>query len=132
MPTSSLHIREVLDEAVRSLAVSSSPLQKRLESAGSILLRGLSRESLVFSEDRELFDQICAALGAHAGLGAQDPVGQSVAAMSDAMREWVAGAILDLRDTMMGRAIHDARATPKRELRWRIGRPGTHGPAANG
>lgn len=106
-----MHVREVLDEAVRCLAVSAAPLQQRLELSGTVILYCLSRDDFSFNEDRELFDQIGNALTASAQRDTDEPIGLAVQAMSDIRREQVAGSIVDLRDTLMGRAIREARVT---------------------
>jgi hypothetical protein len=83
---------------------------ERLQAAGVVML-GLSRADFIDSEDRELFDQIktpLTKLGAGPG---RDPLERSVEGMSDALLEEVASGILELRDTLMGRAIREARFT---------------------
>jgi len=109
---SGLHVREVSDRAVRSLAVSSDALQERVSAAGAILLEGVSRADFPVGEDRDLFDQI------QLGLLELDLVGDtgtSTEAISDDALKSLAGAILDLRDTIMGHAIREARIAAARQ-----------------
>ena len=112
---SGFHIRETLDAAVRNLVVSSSPLQERVRAARIIIVDRLSPTDFADSEDRELFDQIAAALAAAPSAG--NIAGPSAVAdqMSDATAEGIASDILDLRDMAMGRAIRNARMTRQRE-----------------
>jgi hypothetical protein len=66
--------------------------------AGIIVLSGLSREDFDEPEDRHMFDGIARQLSE---LSEGDgPSGASVASLEE-----LAGDILDLRDTLMGRAI---------------------------
>jgi len=114
-PTTSvspLHVREVSDRAVRRLAVSSDSLQERLRAAGAALLEGISRADFPAGEDRDLFDQI------QLGLLELDLVGDSgtsTEAISADALESLAGAILDLRDTIMGHAIREAQMATARQ-----------------
>ncbi|HEV7162496.1 MAG TPA: hypothetical protein VGN25_04500 [Solirubrobacteraceae bacterium] len=108
--------REVLDSAVRRLAVSRAGLLERLYSCGAILIGELSREDLADPEDRELFDQIRMGL---VGLGVS---GQTSSALDVAPPEGdleaIANEILDLRDTIMGRAIREAAKREEEPLDW--------------
>jgi hypothetical protein len=103
-----MRVRDTLDEAVRCLAVSPSPFPERLRAAGSVTLLHLSRADFAHDEDRELFDQIetsLTKLGTHPW---HDPFHTSVEGMSDSLLEQVAAEILALRDTIIGRTIHEA------------------------
>ncbi|MHB8235620.1 MAG: hypothetical protein ACYDHT_13295 [Solirubrobacteraceae bacterium] len=106
MSATELFIRDTLDAAVRSLAISTDGLNDRLYAAGTILLSALSRTDFAESEDRELFDQIRTALERLTPAGGRDALTTSVQAMSEVMAEQVASEILDLRDTAIGRAIY--------------------------
>jgi hypothetical protein len=107
-PVGDMRVRDTLDEAVRCLAASASPLPERLRAAGSLALLHLSRADFVHSEDRELFDQIetsLTKLGTHPW---HDPFHTSIEGMSDSLLKQVADEILALRDTIIGRAIREA------------------------
>ena len=106
-PTTPLQLREALDDAVRCLAVSASPMRVRLHAAGTIIL-GLTRADFVCHEDGELFDQIATTLTKLGAGASPDHLQRSVERMSDVLLEEVANAILELRDTLMGRAICEA------------------------
>ena len=108
-------IRETLDEAVRRLSVSASPIQERVRASGMLILDRLSPTDFASPEDRELFDQIHAALADTSCAGDADRPGAVTDQMSDATAEEIASDILDLRDTAMGRAIRHARMTRHRE-----------------
>ncbi len=108
--------REVLDSAVRRLAVSPAGLLERLSSCGAILTGGLSHEDLADPEDRELLDQIQKSLG---GLGVSGHASSAPeVAPSAADLEAIANEILDLRDTIMGRAIREAANHDEEPLEW--------------
>ncbi|HEV2944044.1 MAG TPA: hypothetical protein VGX26_02885 [Solirubrobacteraceae bacterium] len=109
--TSALCIRDTLDEAVRRLSVSASPVQDRVRASGMVILAGLSPSDFASSEDRELFNQIHAAFADTSSPGYADGPGAVADQMSDATAERIASDILDLRDTAMGRAIRNARMT---------------------
>jgi hypothetical protein len=96
----SVYTRDVLDEAVRCLALSSGPILDRVLGAGEILTSGLCRSDLPDREDRELFERIELTLAA---LRDDD-----VDNVSDVTVDATAVDILDLRDTLMGRAILEA------------------------
>jgi hypothetical protein len=114
---SEFDVRETLDEAVRHLAVSSSPLQERVRAAGMVILAGLSPTDFGSSEDRELFDQIHAAFADASSSDGSDRSSAVTVQMPDETAEGIASDILDLRDTMMGRAIMNARRTTHAEVR---------------
>jgi uncharacterized protein (DUF58 family) len=120
-PASAFDIRETLDEAVRRLAVNAGPIQDRVRRSGLVILDRLSPTDFACSEDRELFDQILAALAEASRSDADRPSGVSHQ-MSDATAEGIACDILDLRDTAMGRAIRNARVRTHRKPRGRVGR----------
>jgi hypothetical protein len=90
--------RDVLDAAVRCLAVSGTALSERLGLAGRIVMSGLAREDFDEPEDREMFDRIARELS-------ELPKDEGLGSASEASLEELAGDILDLRDTLMGRAI---------------------------
>jgi hypothetical protein len=108
--------REVLDSAVRCLAVSPAGLMERLSSSGAILLSGLSHEDLVDPEDCELFDQI------QVGLMRLGVTGHASSAPDVALPTGnlaaLANEIVDLRDTLMGRAIREAAKHDEEPLDW--------------
>jgi hypothetical protein len=105
----SFHTRDVLDKAVRYLALSTAPMLDRVVAAGAILTGDLKRSNFPDREDRELFERIELTLTA---LHDDDARNDVSAATIDA----TAADILDLRDTIMGRAILGAsRAEPAPE-----------------
>jgi hypothetical protein len=108
--------REVLDSAVRRLAVSPAGLLERLSSCGAILIGGLSHEDLADLEDRELFDQIQVGLGG-LGVSGHASLAPDVAPSAEDL-EAIANEILDLRDTIMGRAIREAAKHDEDPLEW--------------
>lgn len=113
-PVSSLYLREVLDGAVRCLAVSAAPVRHRLRASAAVLA-SLTAADFTFSEDEALFESIQDGLG---GLGEWSDHKERhgfVDALVDADCERIAGEILDLRDTIMGRAIRDAHPVGDRE-----------------
>lgn len=91
--------REVLDEAARALALSNRPLAERVLAGAVLIADGLCAEDFAEAEDRELLSRILAVLDSPA--------------MSDAAAGGVAADVLDLRDTIVGRAIGDALAPPR-------------------
>jgi uncharacterized protein (DUF58 family) len=112
LPASAFEIRETLDEAVRTLSVNASSIQKRVQASGTVILDRLSPSDFPPNEDRELFEQIQAAFADMRTSGANRPDGFAVQ-MSDARAEGIAADILDLRDTTMGRAIRNARVVTR-------------------
>jgi hypothetical protein len=113
-PASPFQLREVMDEAVRRLAISTASMQDRLHSAGVVVIGALSAADFELEEERELFEQIHEAFGrfrlgtSHSGAFVR----------SDRALEKLAGDILDLRDTIMGRALREARmSTPHHRRR---------------
>jgi hypothetical protein len=97
--------RDVLDAAVRCLAVSGTALSERLGVAGRIVMTGLSRKDFDEPEDREMFDRINRELSDLSG-------GDGLESASAESLEGLAGEIVDLRDTLMGRAIHNSTGSP--------------------
>jgi len=100
-------VREVLDDAVRQLAVSSDELWQRLASA-SLTLGRLSREDFDAEADRRLLDNVRTRV-MRLDLAAHDAValsGPSVDA-SDSALEAIAQDILTLRDRAHLRAFAD-------------------------
>lgn len=97
------YTRDVLDEAVRRLAVSPAPIADRLTEAGEALTSGLEGPDFPHKEDRELFDRIALTVRALR----EQP--QTNCEVSEATIEATAQDILDLRDTIMGRAILEAK-----------------------
>jgi hypothetical protein len=124
-------VRETLDEAVRQLSVNAGPIQDRVRASGEVILDRLSLTDFAFSEDRELFGQIQAAFADTSSSDAADGSRALTDQMPDATAEGIASNILDLRDTIMGRAIRHARMTthPERHRRSR-GRPARAGVVA--
>jgi hypothetical protein len=128
MPTQAreFQIREVLDEAVRRLAVSAGSIGERVQTAGNVITDRLSRDDFGSEEDRELFDSIRTALQSQAFSEAGGLSGPIVE-LTDAAAERIASDILDLRDTAMGRAIRSTRGTerprPQGRSRWSQGVP---------
>lgn len=114
-PASPLYVREVADLAVRSLAVSAEPLHERLRASGAILLERLSQADLPEAEDRELFDRIQLDLLELHLLGHSNNSG-AAAAPAPATLFTLATNILDLRDTIMGHAIREARTAATRRI----------------
>jgi len=104
----SLYTRDLVDEAVRRLATSPAGLTDRLIDAGEVLTRGLDKTDFPEREDAELFERIVMTVGAIRGQEAQGTQ-PSGCFMSDATIQAAAEDILDLRDTVMGRAILEAR-----------------------
>jgi hypothetical protein len=117
-PATAFEIRETLDEAVRELSVNVSSLQERVLASGMVILDRLAPKDFLESEDRELFEQIQGALdGAPRSRATlRRPVADQ---MCDGTAERIAAGILDLRDTMMGRAIRTARMTTHAQARGR-------------
>lgn len=118
-PLGPLHTREVLDSAVRCLAVSRAGLLERLQASAVILFGQLSRADLGDPEDRALFDQIQVGLtglelSSQSSQTAEDP------AVATGM-EHIANEILDLRDTIMGHAIREAAKGDDEPLDWPYG-----------
>lgn len=112
-------VRETLDEAVRQLSVSAGPLHDRVRASGKVILARLSPTDFAFGEDRELFGQIKAAFADASSDSDADGPGAVTDPMSEAAAEGIAADILDLRDTVMGRAIGSARMTTHSESRRR-------------
>jgi hypothetical protein len=104
-----LEVREALDEAVRALAVSGGTLRERLHAAGTAILGSLSSEDFVEQEERELFDQIRIELTKLGTRPGRDGVWTTVERMSETAAEQAASDIIDLRDTVMGRAIRQGK-----------------------
>ena len=108
----SVYRLDVLDEAVRCLALSTAPMLQRVIGSGAILTSDLRGSDFPDREDRDLFEHIeltVTALREHDALEA-----------SDASARRAAVDILDLRDTLIGRAILEARrerSTPEEEPR---------------
>jgi predicted NBD/HSP70 family sugar kinase len=108
-PVSPFQLREVMDEAVRRLAISTASMQERLQSAAVVVIGALSSGDFESEEERELFEQIQEAVGAYA----IDTGSGRMVARSDMALEKLASDILDLRDTIMGRSLREARmSTP--------------------
>jgi hypothetical protein len=116
---SALDILETLDEAVRRLSVNAGPIEERVRASRTVILDRLSPSDFADSEDRELFNQIQAAFADTSSSDDGDSSSAVTDQMSDAIAEEIASDILDLRDTMMGRAIRRARMTRQVEPRRR-------------
>jgi hypothetical protein len=112
---SAFDIRETLDEAVRSLAVSPRPLQERVRASSMVIVDRLSPTDFASSEDRELFNQIPASFADACYPVDADRSSAVTDQTPDATAEGIASDILDLRDTAMGRAIRNARITTHAE-----------------
>jgi hypothetical protein len=112
-----LEVRDVLDEAVRCLAVGTGSQEQRLVASGKVLLAGLSREDFSEDEDRELFDRVGACLNELHRRRAQGPRVMAVQRVVDLAAESLASDIVDLRDTVMGRALRDAGICATRRAR---------------
>jgi hypothetical protein len=106
---SAFGMRETLDEAVRRLSVSASPIQERVRTSGMVILAGLCPTDFASSEDRELFNRIQAAFADTCSPGDADGPNVFTNQMPDTTAEGIASDILDLRDTAIGRAIRGAR-----------------------
>jgi hypothetical protein len=106
---SAFDVREILDEAVRRLSVHAGPIEERVRASGIVILDRLSRADFASTEDRELFDQIAAALAGAPSAGNIAGPGAVADQMPDATAEGIASDIVDLRDMAMGRAIRNAR-----------------------
>ncbi len=109
-PQNALHARDVLDEAVRRLAVSDAELITRVRASVKALTK-LTAEDFSDSEDRELLTRIqrrtyelALAEAHHQGNGTTTTAGAS----SSSTLEAIAGEVLDLRDNTMGRALRQA------------------------
>ena len=98
-----VHARDVLDDAVRRLAISATPLLDRLTVAGETLRAGLTRRDFIEREDRRLFERIVDELGE-----LQDASETEMRRRGDGVLEELAGDIVDLRDAVIGRAIRRA------------------------
>jgi hypothetical protein len=90
------YIRQVLWEAVNSLATSAAPLQKRLEWAAISLIK-LQREDFENAKkDLALYTAIKDTLTALEPVGEEGSIVATTAAMSDEQAEAVAKQILEL------------------------------------
>lgn len=96
------HSREVLDGAVRRLALGAGPIRGRVQMASAVLLRGLARDDLADGEDQELFERIQLALMELERLGDRDPGAEPA---PDPAVQAIAAQIVELRDTVTERAI---------------------------
>ncbi len=122
---SAFYIRETLDEAVRRLSVNSHPIEQRVRASGILILDRLSPADFASTEDRELFDQIRQAFADACFPHEGDSSSGVTDRMCDATAEQIASDILDLRDTMIGRAIRHARMTTHAKARGRGAGVGT-------
>jgi hypothetical protein len=102
-----VHARDVLDEAVRRLAISPMPLPDRLSMAGEALRAGLTRRDFVEREDRRLFERIVEALGE-----LQDSSETEMRRRGEGVLEELARDVVDLRDAVIGRAIRRSSRPP--------------------
>ena len=98
------HVRDALDSAVRALAVGRGPIVDRVRVAGSILSVALSRRDFLDEEDLALFDRILLGF-LELDLIAEEAGGTAAAEVQRAL----ASDIVDLRDGLAGRAMHDLR-----------------------
>lgn len=99
----SVHTRDVLDEAVRCLALWPAELGGRVAQAGRILTSALDVSDFPDPEDAELFERIALNVAALGEQSAEAP------ALSSATVRALAEGIVDLRDGVMGRAILEAK-----------------------
>ena len=101
--------REVLDAAVRCLALGSGCVRQRMQTASALLLRGLTRNDLPDDQERERFDLIQLALIElellDRGVGPRLQPGSE----PDPAAEAIATQIADLRDAVTARTIREAR-----------------------
>jgi hypothetical protein len=107
-PASAFQIREVLDEAVRQLSVNAGCIQDRVQASAAVIFDRLQRSDFDSREDRGLFDAI---KSADAGAAAEQ--------VPDTAAEEIAADIIDLRDTVTGRAIRIARTSTHADPRGR-------------
>lgn len=103
-------IQEVLDGAVRALAVGPGELRERVAAAGAVLGR-LSRHDFRDGRDRQLIDRVRLALMRLDLLEhfPEDAAGRGFDA-SEEVLEAVAEDIVELRDVSIRRALRDAEA----------------------
>lgn len=116
---SAFDIRETLDDAVRRLSVNASPIQERVRVSGMIILDRLSPADFACAEDCELFNEIHQAFADSSFQNDGDGASAVMDRMPDASAEAIASDIVDLRDTMMGRAIRNARIATHARARGR-------------
>jgi hypothetical protein len=105
-------VREVLDAAVRRLAVSSDELWERI-AAASLIVGRLSREDFPAGADRRLLDGLRLRV-MRLDLANHRPQDLSVPAVdaSDAALEAIAEEILTLRERALTRALVDETVAP--------------------
>lgn len=101
----SLYTRDVLDEAVRCLALSTAPMPDRVLQAGDRLTSLLAAWDFAEPEDGELFEQIALTV---VTLSSVENTSARDRDAADATAKKAAEAILALRDRIMGRAILEA------------------------
>jgi hypothetical protein len=114
-----LEIRETLDEAVRRLSVNAGSIEDRARASRMVILDRLSSADFASTEDRELFTQIQEAFADASSPHGADRSSAVADQMCDGTAEAIASDILDLRDTMMGRAIRNARVATYAQARGR-------------
>ena len=103
------HVRDVLDSAVRALAVGPGPIVDRVRVAGSLISGGLSRADFLDEEDLALFDRILL------GFLELDLIFEEAGGTAAAeVQRVLASDIVDLRDGLAGRAMHDLRVSAGR------------------
>lgn len=108
---SQMYVRDVLDGAVRALAVGTGPFGERLLAAGAVLSSSLSRADFDEEEDRALYDQILLGF-LELDLAGEETQDQASAEVSDTL----AANIVDLRDGLAGRAVREARIDAERKV----------------
>ena len=102
----SAQTREVLDRAVRCLALGAGGIRGRVQMASAVLLRGLARDELQGGEVQERFERIQLALMELELLG--DRGGTDAELAPDPPAQAIAAQISELRDTVTERAIREA------------------------
>ena len=99
------HVRDALDLAVRALAIGPGRLVDRVRAAGSIISGGVSRAEFFDEEDLALFDRILL------GFLELDLIDDGTSGAATEVQRALASDIVDLRDGLAGRAMHDLRVS---------------------
>ena len=115
-PANPLQLREALDAAVRTLALSTGTLRERTLLAGAVVINAITAEDLPDPEDRKLLE------GIHLALIELDlldwpayPETSSVGLTDEALTR-LAAQVIDLRDAITGRALRQAAESPPHRL----------------
>lgn len=101
-------MRDLLDSAIRSLAISTGSVQERVCAAASILLDQLAPADFRHEEEHKLLCQIRVALTPVGSTPGSEAVAATFLTVADPVAERVASEIVDLRDMHIGRAIREA------------------------